>query len=287
MSFLIATRGLPGSGKSTWAERTAKHTPYLTIVNKDNIRKKLVATGWTWSKEREKDVIAERDRLIVEALSNGISVISSDTNFGNHIKRLQDIAFRKGATFSVKDFTHVPLETCIERDSKRTEGKVGEEVIRTMYNKYIKPQDAEPYTPKPGTPPAIICDLDGTLAIFKGLRGPYDYAKCAKDRINPPILSIIRLFSEQNYAIVYCSGREDSARFPTEDFLATNGCPKGPLFMRASGDHRKDYIVKQELFDQHIRDNYNVKFVLDDRDQVVQMWRRLGLTCLQVADGAF
>lgn len=57
--------------------------------------------------------------------------------------------------------------------------------------------------------------------------------------------------------------------------------------MRKSGDMRKDSIVKREMFDEHIRGRYNVNFVLDDRNQVVELWRSMGLTCLQVADGDF
>ena len=50
---------------------------------------------------------------------------------------------------------------------------------------------------------------------------------------------------------------------------------------------RKDSVVKQEMFMAHIAMKYNVLYVLDDRNQVVQLWRSLGLKCLQVADGAF
>jgi hypothetical protein len=57
--------------------------------------------------------------------------------------------------------------------------------------------------------------------------------------------------------------------------------------MRETGDRRKDSIIKKEIFDRHIRDVYNIEFVLDDRNQVVELWRSLGLTCLQVADGDF
>jgi hypothetical protein len=57
--------------------------------------------------------------------------------------------------------------------------------------------------------------------------------------------------------------------------------------MRPAGDMRKDAIVKRELFDRHVRDRYDVTCILDDRSQVVDMWRSLGLTCLQVAPGEF
>jgi hypothetical protein len=57
--------------------------------------------------------------------------------------------------------------------------------------------------------------------------------------------------------------------------------------MRQTDDNRKDSIIKEEIYDAHIRGKYNVLFVLDDRDQVVQMWRSLGLTVLQCNEGDF
>jgi hypothetical protein len=57
--------------------------------------------------------------------------------------------------------------------------------------------------------------------------------------------------------------------------------------MRPSNDSRKDEVVKEELYRTHIEKRFNVRFVLDDRDRVVKLWRRLGLPCLQVADGGF
>jgi hypothetical protein len=57
--------------------------------------------------------------------------------------------------------------------------------------------------------------------------------------------------------------------------------------MRSAGDMRKDSIVKEEIYRQEILGRYNVWFVLDDRNQVVDMWRLLGLRCLQVAPGNF
>jgi hypothetical protein len=59
------------------------------------------------------------------------------------------------------------------------------------------------------------------------------------------------------------------------------------LMMRKTGDKRKYSIVKKEIFNEHIKGKYCVDFVLDDRNQVVEMWRKLGLVCLQVAEGNF
>lgn len=73
----------------------------------------------------------------------------------------------------------------------------------------------------------------------------------------------------------------------TEKWLRGNDITYGMLLMRPEGDIRKDSIVKREIFENYIRDYYNIQFVLDDRNQVVEMWRSLGLKCLQVAEGDF
>jgi uncharacterized protein YcfJ len=57
--------------------------------------------------------------------------------------------------------------------------------------------------------------------------------------------------------------------------------------MRPAGTNHPDQELKRALYDEHVVGTYDVAFVIDDRDKVVRMWRDLGLTCLQVADGAF
>jgi hypothetical protein len=57
--------------------------------------------------------------------------------------------------------------------------------------------------------------------------------------------------------------------------------------MRKEGDNRKDCIVKEEMFRAHMLPHYYTMLAVDDRDQVVRLWRDLGLTVLQVADGNF
>jgi hypothetical protein len=57
--------------------------------------------------------------------------------------------------------------------------------------------------------------------------------------------------------------------------------------MRSNGDYRSDEIVKEELFRARIQPRYSVGGVIDDRNRVVKMWRRIGLVCFQVAEGEF
>jgi predicted kinase len=300
MSKLIMCKGLPGSGKSTWAanqvEQSYKDKNPMTpathvVVNKDSIRRQLESTGWTWSPKNEKEVENIRDNNIKTFLKMNLTVISDDTNLApKHEKQLRKLAMEACAEFEVKSFLHVPIETCIERDSKR-EGKarVGEKVILDMHNKYLGSFVMTPYEPDNSLSRAIICDLDGTLCIHKD-RGPFDYDKCDTDLVNQPIWEILWAMYHKGYEVVYLSGREDTAKPKTLQWLHAHNCPGGSypnLYMRPAKDFRKDSIVKYELFDNNVRNRWRVDFVLDDRNQVVEMWRKLGLTCLQVAPGDF
>lgn len=153
------------------------------------------------------------------------------------------------------------------------------DVIRRALVRYAVPQ----YTQTGHLPPAVIVDIDGTLAL-KGDRSPYDMTRVGEDTVNWPVAGIVHALSEW-YDIVYCSGRSEDARAATEQWLRTNDL-SGPLYMRAEGDTRRDSVVKRELLDR-IGEFYDVQAAIDDRQQVVDMWRAAGLLCLQVAPGDF
>ncbi|MFN8592731.1 MAG: hypothetical protein U0031_14830 [Thermomicrobiales bacterium] len=139
----------------------------------------------------------------------------------------------------------------------------------------------------PSLPKAIICDIDGTLAEI-GERSPYDFATVDRDQVKHATAEVVRLFSRAGYAIVLFSGRNDSARAMTIAWLETNAIPFDALVMRKTGDRRRDSRVKREMFERNVRGKYDVLLVLDDRNQVVDMWRKdLGLPCFQVDCGDF
>lgn len=291
---LIMTVGIPASGKSTWAkEEVLKGRGRVKRVNKDDLR--AMIDNKQWSKDNEKNIIAIRDDIIEHYLTGEFTVIVDDTNFSaKHQIRLEEIAEKYGAEFEVKDFTHVPLATCILRNSKR-ENPVPENTIRSMFNTFVKKKgDVAQYTPpvfNPDLPDCIIVDIDGTLAHMNG-RSPYDYSKVSTDILDETVVDILRHYREEltdmpsNYIIVV-SGREDSCRMETIQWMENNYVTYDELYMRKSGDMRDDRIVKQEIYEEFIKPRYNVRFVLDDRNRVVDMWRSLGLKCLQVAPGDF
>jgi hypothetical protein len=99
---------------------------------------------------------------------------------------------------------------------------------------------------------------------------------------------VLKLFAANGYSILLVSGREERFREPTMRFLTKFAIPYQYLWMRCTKDYRKDAIIKREIFDSEIAGKYCVEFVLDDRDQVVEMWRRdLHLDCFQVNYGNF
>jgi hypothetical protein len=93
---------------------------------------------------------------------------------------------------------------------------------------------------------------------------------------------------QAGYKIIFASGREDSCRAETARWLKDRcGIRAFSLYMRKTGDNRKDSIVKEEIYKNDILPEYYVAFVLDDRQQVVDALREIGLTVFQVAPGKF
>lgn len=284
------TKGLPASGKSTWAkQQKAKR------INKDDLR--AMIDNSVWSKQNEKLILAARDKLVRLYLGEGYDVIVDDTNLDEkHEASLSEIAQEYDAEFVIKDFTDVPLQTCIDRDSARP-NSVGKKVIKSMYNRFLHPKGyVAQYVPprwNPDLPFCIIVDIDGTIAHSTG-RNMYDRSRVNEDAVDETVVELVHKYAQHNIMdempesyIVIVSGRDSVCRPETEEWLRQHNIPYHELYMRPEGDERKDSIVKQEIYEQYIKERYNVKFILDDRNQVVDMWRSLGLKVLQVAEGDF
>ena len=129
---------------------------------------------------------------------------------------------------------------------------------------------------------------NGSIPVsVKGDRPPFEWSKVGDDSPNQPVIDLVKELSETQ-RIIFVSGREEVCRKETLSWLLKHEIPVTPsfLYMRKEGDFRKDSIVKAEIFEK-FRKDYYINFVLDDRNQTVSMWRNLGLTCLQVAEGDF
>jgi predicted kinase len=278
---LTLTKGLPASGKTTWAKAAvaAARKGTVTRVSRDDLRHMMFS--YQFSKGNERAVTLARDDMITQALTSGRSVIVDETGLNPKVEdRMRELAHQHAAEFAIKDFTYVPLAECLARNFERA-NPVPESVIRRMYEQYLKP---EAPTYDESLPRALIVDIDGTLAHMVD-RNPFEWDRVGEDTLDPMVAEFVNKWDGH---IAVMSGRDGSARQETVEWLARNAVFYDVLYMRAEGDYRKDSIVKRELFDTHVLGKYYPALVLDDRNQVVDMWRNeLGLTVWQVAEGNF
>lgn len=291
MKKLIFLKGLPGSGKSTWAKEYQAINPNTVRVNKDDLRQML--HNGVHSKGRESFVLEVRDYIVTKSLEQGHDVIVDDTNFNPvHEQTMRNIAANSGTPyFEIKDMRFENesegdyLARCIKNDLKRP-NSVGEKVIMQMF-KQNRPPEPALIPSNPDLYDAIIVDLDGTLALF-GNKNPYE-RDFINDTLNESVANLLLMIKEGVHpvSVIIFSGRKVEFEEQTADWLDRNGVEYDELHMRPSGDVRKDFVVKQEMYEQFVKGKYNVKFVLDDRNQVVELWRSLGLPCFQVARGDF
>lgn len=299
MLTITILKGLPASGKSTWAkEKIAKSPGTHKRVNKDDLRAMLDSSHW--SKGNEKFVLDLRDEIIRRSLYLGKHVIVDDTNLHPkheiNIRKLAD-DFEGNVQVKIMEFS-VPLQTCIDRDMKRA-NSVGEKVIRKMYNQFLAPEleKVELVEYDNNLPDCIIIDIDGTIAE-KGDRSPFDWKKVGLDKPKLEVLNVIRnyfhslnngKYGKNEVQPFIFSGRDSVCKPETINWLneIAEIDMDYEIHMRAENDMRKDTIVKKELYEEFVKGKYNVLSVFDDRNCVVEMWRSIGLTCLQVADGDF
>ncbi len=138
MKTLYFLRGLPASGKTTWAKKklaTLNRDGVRRAVrtNKDAIRKRLRAKGIN----SETRVIRRETELVTKAMKAGLQIIIDNTHFHPpHELRYRQLADEYGYKFEIKSFTHVSVEACVRRDLKRR-NSVGEWVIRDIHSKYL------------------------------------------------------------------------------------------------------------------------------------------------------
>jgi predicted kinase len=306
MRTVMIYRGLPGSGKSSVAKKLIQKEPNRWArINRDDLRSMF--NNSSYSPSSEEFVRKVRDQLILSSLRDGFDVIIDDTNLVSQtVRKIHKLLASVGDVKAIEVPFNESIAECVRRNELREgKAKVPKEIIHKMAKAagldkgrvleakefYYPPREqaTDNYIANETLPKAIVCDLDGTLAIM-GNRSPFDASECdIKDSPNKPVVACVKAMYAAGYAIVFMSGRESKDREPStrqiESYLPGL---KYELYMRATADSRKDSIIKTELFDANVRDKYNIEFILDDRNQVVQdCWRAMGMNCFQVADGNF
>lgn len=309
MTNITLTVGLPGSGKSTWTkEQIQKSKRKIVNINRDDVRQTMVGgniNDYKFSKANENYIQTNQIDAAVAAVSKGWDIIVSDTNMNSKTVTLwKDFAKEHKCTFKMVNFFDLfkaessfeaphdffmynkYVEQCKTRDLLRL-NSVGSDVIDAMAEKSYYSHIV--YPPAiPDLEDAIIVDIDGTIAHMNG-RSPYDESRVGEDA--PDMEVILSILAEAEFLgrkVIIMSGRHDTCKELTIEWLEKYYVPYDHLFMRAADDNRPDDIVKYELYMNNVYGKYNVCKVYDDRDKVVFMWRKLlGLKVMQVNYGNF
>jgi FMN phosphatase YigB (HAD superfamily) len=144
---------------------------------------------------------------------------------------------------------------------------------------------------------AVIFDIDGTLANIDHRlhfiqKEPKDWdgfhSLCIADEPVEHICELARWYRFNQYQIILCTCRPIKNHNVTCKWLREHEIPFDDLYMRPDNDFRSDTFIKEEMIKyMHNNGDIDVKCIYEDRDRVVQMYRRLGYTCLQVKRGDY
>lgn len=141
----------------------------------------------------------------------------------------------------------------------------------------------------------VLCDLDGTLSdtehrvhYVRGKKRDYEsfFAASKDDEPIEAVIELVRSLAQAGHEIHIVSGRRDDTRDSTIEWLERHGVPHQRMLLRPYSDRTPDHILKRRWFEADYRVD-DILLALEDRARVVAMYRELGVTCLQVAEGDF
>jgi predicted kinase len=304
---LILTRGIQGSGKSTWAKAWVAEDPEHRIrINNDDIRNML---GPYWVPSREDLVSQTKVEIFKYAITKSYDIVVDNMNLNpkevkfwenlvrEHNRRtfpkvIQPDWLQWEYEIEFKDF-FIPLEECIRRDAARP-NPIGEKVIRDTWRKYkhfIQTTEVEKYVNNLrvwdlSKPICVVVDMDSTLC-FNTTKRPWFGEGAAEgmknDIPNGCVCSIVYQL-QKSYPIVLATGRDTSQEEVTKQWLSDKGINVSEFYFRTEGDYRKGVEVKREQIEK-ILEKYNILVIFDDCEPIVQMYRDMGLTVLQPNKG--
>lgn len=283
---LILLVGPPGSGKTTYSKPFLDHI----YINQDSQGKDGHFNLFREAIKNKKNIIVDRMNFSFEQRNRYLS-LAKESNYNITI-----VVFHESYDTCLK--------RCLERKNHETiqNEKNARSALQTFFIRYDRVENKEAdcvlqLWPEGTKDKAIVVDLDGTLCnITHRLHWVNTdvnkkdwkrfFSSLNEDSVNEWCRDIIYKFSD-THKIIYCSGRPDDYRKQTEMWLKENSLSTHDLYMRRRGDFRSDHIIKEILLDFEILTRFDPYFVIDDRKQVVDMWRRRGVTTLQCDEGDF
>lgn len=297
---LILTRGIQGSGKSTWARQWVEEDPENRVrINNDDIRNML---GPYWIPNRESLVSDIKKNMVQDSMSRGYNIVIDNMNLNpKEVKFWQDIVKYNNEVNSISKYPYeiefkdffISLEECIRRDAMRP-NPIGEKVIRDTWRRYkhfIQTTLVEEYVNNLrawniGKPTCVVVDMDSTLC-FNTTKRPWYGEGAAEGMINDvPNGCVCDVISElqKSYPIILATGRDTSQEEVTKQWLLNHEINVSEFYFRTKGDYRKGVEVKREQIEK-IMEKYNILVIFDDCEPIVNMYREMGLTVLQPNKG--
>ena len=304
MNKLILTRGIQGSGKTTWARQWVAEDPDSRVrINNDDLRNML---GNYWVVGREPLVSEMKQYVTQAAMDRGYNIVIDNMNLNPHEVKFWEKVVElnnedpDGYKYEIefKDF-FIPLEECIRRDAMRP-NPIGEKVIRETWKRYkhfIQTTEVENYVNNlikedESKPYCLVVDMDSTLC-FNTTKRPWYGEGAAEGMINDvPNMGVLRLVEQWTKPgptaytnnLIIATGRDTSQEEVTKQWLAKYNIYPQEFYFRRKGDYRKGVEVKKEQIEK-ILEKYNVVAIIDDCEPIVNMYREMGLTVLQPNKG--
>lgn len=299
MPKLILLVGPPGSGKSTLAKKYESEG-FVRISQDDQ--------GKDGHREAFSNAGREGKNIVVDRMNFNVQQRQDYLNHGKiHGYETEILVI------------HENHETCLQRALNRIQNeghptikdeKNARAALQTFFTKYERPKEGEAdkltfVYPEGDKPRVIVCDLDGTLCNVEHRRHYVRRAEGEKkdwagfnreiinDTLNTWCLDIISRFSSNTVAeryripTIFCSGRNENERKTTITWLDKYVDFPYKLYMRHRVDSRQDAIIKEIILDFELLTRYAPYFMIDDRTQVVEMWRKRGFVTLQCDEGDF
>ena len=283
--------GISGSGKSTYIAQNTHDQFGPNVISKDNIRKSLIKNynpnKNLWDqysfKDNEDSINSLFDIQLREAAKNKQNIVVDNTNLSkSKNERLERLLKNYGyveinyINFNLTDNINFYLENNQNRINTIPMRAINDQYLLAAQSGYLKLSRNN----------IALVDIDGTVAI-KCDRSPFEYNKADNDTPNQYVIDTINALYETKRIdyIQFLSGRESYSYELTRDWLIRHGFDmnKHRLLMRKTRDCRRDSVIKNEIYESCLKQN-NIKYLFDDRNQVVDMWWDQKLPVFHVGD---
>jgi hypothetical protein len=140
----------------------------------------------------------------------------------------------------------------------------------------------------------VIIDIDNTLSIandrFKLAEkenGKTDWdivhtpEHMIKDKPNLPMIDLAKNYKENGFEVIILTGRPESTRKVTKEWLQKYNIPYDKLYMRSWEDNfLKAPDFKRKIYETEIKEN--VFCAYDDDQRIIDVWVELGITTFKV-----